>query len=756
VIVKTSSGSLSRISSDGPSGFKEPISLFPKEQRDQLQSLKKLFYVGKKHFGDVGHLFHVGFKKEIDEPLTLAEMTEAIRFKKLTNEFPLDDQRKVFAYCDEKSTGEIEAGVLWRKLDEYDNISNDMKTRAERYKAREFLLDRYDQHTIAEELEHVKEKEVNPQFSRTISVSQSVCESQGSRSPFSKLVDVEEVLPPENDIMVEDQTKAFSPLRSVPQPQMVQSLGNMDMEHVPFYKMRASTLNLYERRAKAIHEEFNETMDRHSVVTNLSPQTYEEFLVDKKVKLLKEKAKRDAADVSDGLADNDLSTTGVSVLTNPTAFVLDSENNAGAKAQALHSTAVGASSGTPTGSGVRTGGVLPEHVSASPKSIPPLSPPAAEICSPTTRAERTPKSPAVTSNRSSPAHGARLPPMDPVITPNCSAGVDFESNAIPVTHAHKLKKSPIRTQSRQESGNGNSSGSGSGAKQSRKVAAVASHDYEEAVDFFPRSRSFVSMHSSENMRDCMTINQGADAMSLSPSSASGFCDDLGGASVHSSLSGDTFDVSSVDLSSVLPISAVDRKETHGKRYIPPKPNNLSTKSLSVLYGPADQSPYATTNDKYYTPFVRKPMQNFTRTMVGDAEIEARKREERRMHWNLRAEYQLQMAAHVKEVQQLDKQLQENQRTKNKNAAMIRFNTSVFLSDLNNFQKQPLQKPSRKIDMRHYAKNISGQLTDYNSSDDRDFKSIHNVDFTKHVVNRPAPEEVLAKPLKPEKRQDVFF
>lgn len=80
---------------------------------------------------------------------------------------------------------------------------------------------------------------------------------------------------------------------------------------------------------------------------------------------------------------------------------------------------------------------------------------------------------------------------------------------------------------------------------------------------------------------------------------------------------------------------------------------------------------------------------------------------------------------------------EQKRLRHKNAALIKYNATVFVNDLRCYDKQPLTKMAKKANPELYNKNWGGNYCQHPVSDGRDFTTTYLSSFDSQVLRHPA-------------------
>lgn len=157
------------------------------------------------------------------------------------------------------------------------------------------------------------------------------------------------------------------------------------------------------------------------------------------------------------------------------------------------------------------------------------------------------------------------------------------------------------------------------------------------------------------------------------------------------------------------------------------------------YGDNNESDrFVTTNSKYYPPLVYEPSQPVQRHLVSEADIAARKKSFIRQQRYARKQANMEVTQTRLEYETLEKQIRSLRREQSRIEDNIRYKTSIFLDDLQQFRSQPLQRMAKRQNIE-----LSDRMWNGNSDkqtvqlvpESRDFQTTYSNSFQSEVLKQ---------------------
>eukprot|EP01038_Epipyxis_sp_PR26KG_P007200 gene7200-9827_t len=146
--------------------------------------------------------------------------------------------------------------------------------------------------------------------------------------------------------------------------------------------------------------------------------------------------------------------------------------------------------------------------------------------------------------------------------------------------------------------------------------------------------------------------------------------------------------------------------------------------------------FLTTNGKFYPPLIYEPSQPVRRDIISEADIEFRKREYRRQQRRERMEANTNVTKVRLEYDVLEKEAQGLRRAAKRLDDNIRYNTVVFLNDLQMSKSIPLERMARKPNYNASDKMWGGNIKtgdDVVEKETRDFVSTYRASFNSEIL-----------------------
>jgi len=159
-------------------------------------------------------------------------------------------------------------------------------------------------------------------------------------------------------------------------------------------------------------------------------------------------------------------------------------------------------------------------------------------------------------------------------------------------------------------------------------------------------------------------------------------------------------------------------------------------AAGAIFGLSDPSMYSSTYSEYYPPLRYEPNKPITREIVSDADHKCKIRNQRRKLRQLRTEANTKVTKDRLELDRLDALDRRLNGERGRTEDMIRYQTTVFLHDLKQYRKQPLQTMSLKPNLTKSDAMWGGSLR-YDgggrgsSLEMRDFVSTFQGSFPQH-------------------------
>jgi len=157
-------------------------------------------------------------------------------------------------------------------------------------------------------------------------------------------------------------------------------------------------------------------------------------------------------------------------------------------------------------------------------------------------------------------------------------------------------------------------------------------------------------------------------------------------------------------------------------------------AAGAIFGSPDDSMYNSTYSEYYPPLRYEPNKPITREIVSDADQKCRLRNQRRKLRQLRTETNTNVTKNRLELDRLDALSRQLNGERGRTEDMIRYQTTVFLHDLKQYKKQPLQTMSLKPNLTKSDAMWGGSMRyegGRNAGETRDFVTTSKGGFMGH-------------------------
>lgn len=157
-------------------------------------------------------------------------------------------------------------------------------------------------------------------------------------------------------------------------------------------------------------------------------------------------------------------------------------------------------------------------------------------------------------------------------------------------------------------------------------------------------------------------------------------------------------------------------------------------AAGAIFGSPDESMYNSTYSEYYPPLRYEPNKPITREIVSDADQKCRLRNQRRKLRQLRTETNTNVTKNRLELDRLDALSRQLNGERGRTEDMIRYQTTVFLHDLKQYKKQPLQTMSLKPNLTKSDAMWGGSMRyegGRNAGETRDFVTTFKGGFMGH-------------------------
>jgi len=157
-------------------------------------------------------------------------------------------------------------------------------------------------------------------------------------------------------------------------------------------------------------------------------------------------------------------------------------------------------------------------------------------------------------------------------------------------------------------------------------------------------------------------------------------------------------------------------------------------AAKAIFGSPDPSMYNSTYSEYYPPLRYEPNKPITREIVSDVDQKCKLRNQRRKFRQLRTEANTSITKNRLELDRLDTLNRQLNGERVRTEDLIRYQTTVFLHDLKQYKKQPLQTMSLKPNLTKSDAMWGGSLRydgGGDSGETRDFVTTFQGGFPEH-------------------------